>query len=264
MELTQSKFFFDMPIYSPVNICESNWDIFSKIVKSSPDVDFEGYNPWRKFESTFKSKSNVDYFNDTYTKDGGYRTIVVTCKRSGDHFEFYIYWNPERKCLLKIGQYPSVADFHISEIKQYKKLLSSEKMKEFTRAIKLAANGVGIGSFVYLRRIFEHLIADAYEAYKNDKHVSEDELVNKEEFKRFRMDDKINVLSGHLPEFLVQNKSIYSILSQGIHELDESACLKYFDTLKDSIEIILDEKLNKLSKEEKIKMARKNLNQIKK
>ena len=40
-------------------------------------------------------------------------------------------------------------------IKQYDKELRKPDLKEFTRAIGLAANGVGIGSFVYLRRIFE-------------------------------------------------------------------------------------------------------------
>ena len=165
-------------------------------------------------------------------------------------------WNPKRQIIIKIGQYPSIADFHISEIKQYKKLLSTDKLKEFTRAIGLAANGVGIGSFVYLRRIFESLIEDAYTMCKNDGTVDE------ENYKKSRMDQKIGLLSTHLPDFLVENKSMYSILSKGIHELDEETCLIHFDSLRVGIEIILDEKLDELKKKEKIELAKKKLMSI--
>jgi hypothetical protein len=39
----------------------------------------------------------------------------------------------------------------------------------------------------------------------------------------------------------VDNSKIYSILSIGIHELDEDACLGYFDVMKQSIIFILDD-----------------------
>ena len=146
-----------------------------------------------------------------------------------------------------------MADFHVSEIKKYNKVLSGEKSKEFTRAIGLAANGVGIGSFVYLRRIFEHLITEAYALCLAEGTVTE------EIYSRSRMDQKIELLSSHLPQFLVENKRMYSILSLGIHELDEKTCLSYFDILRVGIEIILDEKLEMLQKKEKILDAKKKL-----
>ena len=62
------------------------------------------------------------------------------------------------------------------------------------------------------------------------------------------MEDKIELLKGHLPPFLVENKRIYSILSIGIHQLDEQKCLSYFDIMKQSIIIILEE--DKRKKEE--------------
>jgi len=55
--------------------------------------------------------------------------------------------------------------------------------------------------------------------------------------------------------FLVQHKTIYSILSLGVHELDENTCLAHFDTLKVGIEIILDEKLKEAKKQKKIQEA---------
>jgi hypothetical protein len=44
-----------------------------------------------------------------------------------------------------------------------------------------------------------------------------------------------------LPDFLVQNKKVYTILSKGIHELEEDECLKAFEMLKQAIFIILGE-----------------------
>lgn len=257
MDLTLSQFFFDIPIYTPVEINDSNFGVFKKIIDHNNKEEFEGYNPWKQVESTFVVTTDLIPSGDTFITNGGYGIVKIKCKRSDDVFRYHILWNPHTNHLIKIGQHPSVADFHISEIKQYKKLLSNEKLKEFTRAIGLAANGVGIGSFVYLRRIFEHLISEAYET------CLAEELITEEQYNRSRMDQKIELLAPHLPEFLVQSKSIYSVLSLGIHELDENTCLAHFDTLRVGIEIILDEKLDELKKREKIEEAKRKLSQLK-
>ena len=61
------------------------------------------------------------------------------------------------------------------------------------------------------------------------------------EFVKLRMEQKIELLKGHLPEFLARNKKVYSILSKGIHELQEYECLRVFEILKHAIFFILDE-----------------------
>jgi len=246
--MTKQEFFFNTPIYTPIEI---DTKIIQDILNS--EEEFDGYNPWKKVESTFVVDSTT---YPPFFRSGGYATIEVRCKRTDNIFRYYVLWNPKKQIIIKVGQYPSIADFHISEIKQYKKLLSTDKLKEFTRAIGLAANGVGIGSFVYLRRIFESLIEDAYTMCKNDGTVDE------ENYKKSRMDQKIALLSTHLPDFLVEHKAMYSILSKGIHELDEETCLIHFDSLRVGIEIILDEKLDELKKKEKIELAKKKLMSI--
>lgn len=130
-------------------------------------------------------------------------------------------------------------------------------MREFTKAIGLAANGVGIGSFVYLRRIFEHLVFEALEVAKKDK-TEFDETV----FISSRMNERIQMLSGYLPDFLVENHTIYGILSKGIHELSEDVCNKHFSILRESIEMILDEKLEAYQKEQKKKSIKQALSKI--
>ena len=256
MEFKLETFFFDTPIYTNVEV-KTNTDEFKALFHLMYARDIEGYNPWRKVQSTFKISRRMTYEDSNFINNGGFGTICLNCKRYHDEFRFYCYWDPGEKIIIKIGQFPTVADFHIGEIKQYSKLIPQEKLKEFTRAVGLAANGVGIGSFVYLRRIFEYLISEAYEKAKIEKVVSESD------FQKARMDGKIELLSSYLPAFLVENKSIYSILSLGIHELDENTCLAHFDTLRVGIEIILDEQLDELKKKEKIEAAKKKLESIK-
>lgn len=257
--MTLSEFFFNTPIYSPINITVENMDTFKKIIDHHNKEEFEGYNPWKKVDSTFVVITDLipSGSDNAYLKYGGHNTVKIKCKRTDDIFWYYIFWTPTENILVKTGQFPTVADFHISEIKQYSKLVPNEKLKEFTRAIGLAANGVGIGSFVYLRRIFEHLIAEAFARAKKDNAVTESD------FQRARMDEKIDLLHAYLPTFLAENRSMYSILSLGIHELDDQTCLAHFDTLRVGIEIILDEKLEEFRRKEKIEQAKQKLNSLK-
>jgi len=269
---TISEFFFDIPLYTEIKITDKNISILEDILLlNKSDISFEGYNPLEKVDSTFiiekefKDKLANHTFNlsesyknpiKIFLETGGYRTINIKCKRYNNIFTFSIFYNAEKRFLLKIGQYPSIADFHIYEIKQYDKLLSKDVLKEFTKAIGLAANGVGIGSFVYLRRIFENLILESFEEAKQEGKVKD------EAFNKSRMDEKIGLLKDYLPSFLVENKSIYSILSKGIHELDENTCLEYFDPMKVGIEIILDQKLEKKKQKEKEEEAKKRIAQL--
>jgi len=55
---------------------------------------------------------------------------------------------------------------------------------------------------------------------------------------------------------------LYSILSLGIHELEEDDCLSYFDTVRMGIEIILDELLEYLKRKEKMKMAQQKITDL--
>lgn len=257
MNFNVDSFLFDTPIYTKIKIESTGTSEFQKLVYSHLTGDVEGYNPWRKVQTTFSILKTLRYADNDFLTNGGFASVEIKCRRYGDIFRYYCLWDPDSQIFMKIGQFPSVADIHISEIKQYTKLLPKEKLKEFTRAIGLAANGVGIGSFVYLRRIFEFLINQAYEKGLAEKTVDE------ASFQKARMDDKIEILRSYLPEFLVENKTMYSVLSLGIHQLDENTCLEHFDTLRVGIEIILDEQLDELKKKEKIEAAKKKLQQLK-
>jgi hypothetical protein len=167
--------------------------------------------------------------------------LTITCARSESHSVQFVFRLDENMQLQKIGQFPSLADIAIDESKTYRTVLTPEDSSEFHKAIGLAAHGVGIGSVVYLRRIFERLIIRRFEEFKTVEGWADDDFPN-------RMADRVDFLRAHLPPFLVENSRIYSILSLGLHELDEEQCLRFFPILKASIIWILDE--DKKKKEE--------------
>jgi hypothetical protein len=171
-----------------------------------------------------KLPSGFELAKKTYEKTL-FIDIRFACARDRNHFINFTFTIHNSK-ICKSGQYPSTADFEIKDADKYEKVLSKEKLKEFKRAIGLYSHGVGIGSFAYLRRIFEGQISEAYKASEIGK------IINQTDFTLLRFDEKIEKLKADLPDFLVQNRAIYGILSKGIHELSEDDCLKYFDPIK--------------------------------
>lgn len=182
------------------------------------------------------------------------------CSRVYSH-EIIVSFYATNGQLVKIGQFPSIADIESGEIIKYQKVLEKPYYNELSKAIGLKSHGIGVGSFVYLRRIFEKLLEDAHAKMQTM------ETWDEESYVRSRVDEKINMLAPELPEFLVENRSLYGILSKEIHELSEQECLEYFDVVKTSIEIILDEYMQKREQEKKEKNEnnyRKDYSKVKK
>ena len=277
--MTIEEFLFDLPLYHKVPKEECS-DIINFLWRyRSGEQEVDGYNPIEQCESTFVLY--VGMYDAIHNKIGSQKLersyvsgkselfdtyeVVLVCKRYGTFLHYLIHAeyaeeDDEHKHithLSKVGQYPSVADFHVGQVHKYDKVLPKDKMREFTKAIGLAANGVGIGSFVYLRRIFEHLVFEA----KNTAKATNPEF-DETAFISARMNERILMLSGYLPEFLVENHTIYGILSKGIHELSEDVCNKHFSILRESIEMILDEKLEAYQKEQKKKSIKQALSKI--
>lgn len=268
--MTTTEFIFDIPLYHEVTesvdtiIKDLSNVFYESYIKSYPT--FDGYNPVQKKESTFCVKQELatrrnisghSSFNDVPLQNNDIWFCTLKCRRYGDEIELCLWLNAKNHSIMKVGQYPSVATLHIGQIQQYRHILSKEDLKELTRAIGLAANGIGIGSFVYLRRIFENLIWGAA------NEVIDMGIISKDDFGRLRMGEKIDVLKAYLPETLVELKDMYGILSKGLHELSEKECLACFDVMMTGIELILDDKLEQIYKEEKKKNARDAMAKLK-
>lgn len=178
------------------------------------------------------------------------------CSRNEEHKMYFSFMIDGNK-LLKLGQFPSLADLNQININKYRSLLGKEKYAELSKGIGLISHGIGIGSFIYLRRIFEHLIQEA--SIKASQSIKQWEDI---EFSKKRMDEKIKILSDFLPDFLVENKNIYGILSKGVHELSEDECKEIFPHVQLGIELILDEKIAEEEKMKKIRSAKLSLSKI--
>lgn len=158
--------------------------------------------------------------------------------------------------LTKIGQYPSLADVHAGDLRSYKAVLGEQRAAELNRGIGLAAHGVGIGAFVYLRRLWESFVEEAHALARQDAAWSESE------YARARVADRISMLHGYLPESLVSHSEVYGILSKGIHELSEEECLAHFHVLQTGLEVILEEKVSALQKANRAQQLKAALSKV--
>jgi hypothetical protein len=203
----------------------------------------DGHCPYCKKSATFHSKGER-----TVTRTGDVKSLInvetlkycesylfaIECTRDNSHRIVFFFRFDQQK-IQKIGQYPSLATIANDEMRSYRQVLASDDASDLHRAIGLAAHGVGVGSFVYLRRVFERLINSRFTQFKDSEGWGDDDFFPK------RMDEKIGLLKDHLPDFLVENKKLYGILSKGVHELSEEDCLDAFEFLKRSTLFILDD-----------------------
>lgn len=256
--MSKHDFYFETSLYElleytqiedPSNLLTGDVDAYS--AQNSTDTT---YNISFKWVEKINTKY-VDAYNEYYS---GFGFVILSCKRKdNDVLRFFIFKDEINKRIMKVGQYPSLADLQFAEIgKKYDKVLPEEDLRNLKKAIGLVSHGAGAGSFVYLRRIFENLIFETYENNKSTLGVSETD------FKTKRMLDKIETLKDFLPSQLVEMKGIYTILGKGVHELTEEECLKYFSPIKLSIELILDQKIEELQKKEKDLKVKQQLQKI--
>jgi hypothetical protein len=255
--MNTTEFFQNLALYSEVEInalnksaCEELWAPYKPVdlncTRCAKDTAFNSnmnYNDVQKLRSGFP---HVGFNGEVF------KQVILFCSRCGRVATFFLRLTKDS--ITKVGQYPTVADMVSIELKRFKNLLG-EDYAELTKAVGLASHGIGIGAYVYLRRIFERLIIDAHEAHS----AIHGPLPN---FQTLRMEERIFALQEWLPEALVSNRGLYGILSKGIHELTESECKAYFDPVAKGIEMILDEKLDQTRKKARDKEIRESLAKI--
>jgi hypothetical protein len=244
---TPQQFFIEYPLYEVVIFDEPHaqegWDI--KYFEGT----FDSYCPECGSHSIFsRTGINKSYPSDVWVGKSMFG-VELKCTRTPTHLLYFLF-KIDGWTMQKIGQFPSLASLNLYDVKKYAPVLLKAAFQELTKAIGLAAHGVGVGSFVYLRRIFEGLVEQAHIAAKTGTEWDE------EQYSSSRMGEKIALLAAFLPAFLVENKTMYGILSKGIHELTEEECLAAFPVVKVGIEIILDAKIEEAAVRKKLETAR--------
>lgn len=207
------------------------------------------------------------YGNTTYEPLESLNHIYIRFKCSLDESHKLEYFFAKRgNTVIKVGQYPSSADIDLPQASKYSPILGKQYYNELKRAIGLHSHGVGIGSFVYSRRIIEKLVRDAFKEAEAAGKLTEQEFEYREveDGRQFRngIEEKIKLLKGLLPEIITDYPQIYGVVSKGIHELSEEECLKYFPVLKDGIVMILDDIVARKEKEKAAAEYKKSLSGI--
>ena len=243
---TPKQFYIDYPLYEEFTFSKvqdrAGWNI--KYFSGTIDTFCPDCSSHSIFSHT---RSNTQHEAEAWVHDHLFE-VTLTCSRRKEH-QLYFLFRVRGRTIQKIGQFPSLATLNLYDLRQYSAIIEKESFREFTKAIGLAAHGVGVGSFIYLRRIFEGLIGHAHQLAQ--AHTSWDESL----YIKSRMAEKIQMLSDQLPQFLVEHKALYSILSKGVHELTEEECLKAFPVVKLGIEMILDAKLREHEERKKLEAA---------
>lgn len=267
MEEDIKKFVTETPLYEKVDISDNFLEFIKTILCFQFTVDI--YCPQCQKEGVFNHtnssrihisgdrlmNSNHMHSSEFKVENKIFNTYLV-CSRNSDHFVNVAFYISEGH-ITKVGQYPSIADLQFSNFAKFKNILEKKYHNELMKAIGLKSHGVGIGSFVYLRRIFEKLIDEAYQ------NALADNVLTEEEYASSRVNERIGLLKNYLPIALVEHKELYGILSKGVHELDENICLEYHDVVLHGIEMILEEKVADKLQKEKAKSMKKKIQAIK-
>jgi hypothetical protein len=256
--INKHDFYFETPLYEEVK--------YSQIEKidelMSSDVD--AYSAKNNTDTTYGinfswiARTETKYVNGRTEYYAGFALLTLKCKRKNNDILYFFVFNDQiKKKIIKVGQMPSIADLQFSDIeRKYKNVLERQYLNEFKKSIVSASHGYGVAAFIYLRRIFENLISQTFQDNINESDISEADFISK------RMEDKIDILKKHLPSQLMTMKSIYGILSLGVHQLDEDECLGYFHPLKLSVELILDQKIREDAEEKRDEDVKKQVQQI--
>jgi len=236
---TLEQFAFQTPLYAKLTLPKDLQlkGILHGVVRANVDGHCPSCGKASTFYTTNAAKWDLSPQGPNFVrlkKIQGFDDFTLTCSRQSQHkLKFWYLFSGD--VVTKVGQHPSVADIANDEAAHYRSILNKSDASELHKAIGLAAHGGGIGSFVYLRRLFERVIYGRFAEFKEAEGWDEDAFLT------LRMDEKIRLLKDHIPNFLYDNRKMYSILSKGIHELSEESCLKAFEPLRLSIKIILEE-----------------------
>ena len=203
-------FLFGAPLYAEYDIGSVEGGYFTMFCEP---LAVDGHCPYCHRAATFHRSrgelkigqlENIKYISVLY--------VQISCTRD-KNYQIDFVFRIDDPLIQKIGQFPSLADIANDQSRLYQRALNPSDGAELHRAIGLAAHGIGVGSFVYLRRVFERLIFRRFEELKDQEGWSA------AEFAKLGMEEKIAFLKTHLPDFLTRNKKMYPIFRKAYTSL---------------------------------------------
>ncbi len=144
----------------------------------------------------------------------------------------------------KIGQFPP---WDISVNKNFRTIFGNY-LEYFKRGRICESQGYGIGAVSYYRRIIEEIIDEILNVIYNLMNPDDQEQY-KEGYENIQnsknTEEKIKLAKEILPSWLKQQynplKTIYGVLSEGIHNKTEQECLEDAFLIRKSLTFLLEE-----------------------
>lgn len=164
---SMEQFLFSAPLYKQYQL-SNDLELAEIFYSMQRDVKIDGHCPFCHKQTTYTIRGvqipGGDPWNEIEERTS-FDVMSITCARQKSHVIRY-YFFIDNMLIEKIGQYPSLATISNDEVAAFRTGMQDEDAREFHKAIGLAAHGVGVGSFVYLRRVFERLIGSRFEQFK--------------------------------------------------------------------------------------------------
>ena len=197
--------------------------------------------------------SNSVFDSETFLNDSIYYIkYKFTCTNNPSH-EYILLISIELKdgmfIVRKIGQNPSILTVKGFDFDKYRKFLEKiDAYNDYKKADLSFVDHFYAGAYTYLRRIFEKLI----KYYLGDAQLEDDHMDTKIDKVKENFDPRIN-------SYL---KSLYGVLSKGIHELSEDESKNYYEYLKAIIDMQLEYIKTENDKDEQSKKLGADLSRI--
>lgn len=183
-------------------------------------------------------KSNTHTIRTTVNTGEPYilQYFCANCRKSKRHFAVAVQKSGNKYHIQKIGQFPA---YSITPEKPMEKYLDRKGMLDIYRnGITCESQGYGVGAFAYYRQILENIINDILDDIIP---LSENEEAIREKVSEAKKEDntskKIEIVKDFVPKALKPSGNnvfitMYKVLSEGIHNKDDQACLEDADALR--------------------------------
>ena len=217
-------------------------DYCEKCDKTSSFVSKDAHTSFETFYHSYDMPHIDDYRNQTERTPICIKINLQCAKCREAHFISLLFKGDN---IVKIGQYPSFAGKEKHELERYKNIIAKYYI-ELIRSVNAYSQHMGIAAFVYLRRIYEHIVEKEYAELPDSTKKSNASFDDKMK----AVDKKIHIIPNELDS---QKSKIYSILSKGIHEYEEDECYELYPMMKVIIIMMLDRYLSEKERKKQLK-----------
>ncbi|NIE95177.1 hypothetical protein F3J02_01545 [Acinetobacter sp. Tr-809] len=233
------------PLYTTSSISKSisSYDDTQLFLK---EIDYEcpTCECIRPFHNTDSSNVAVVL---SYNKSKEMNFADFTCVSCNKHSKFFLLYAEKIEGsiinITKIGEFPQK---ELKRSKALSKFFKSDK-EEYNKAVICMANGYGVASYAYMRRIVENNILSLLEQIQEVVAQDSDIAKSINELKATSpMSDRIKIANNALPDYLKPDGfnplgQIYGLLSDGVHSLSDSECLDKAENIQACLEFLISE-----------------------